>query len=100
SRKVGNCQIRSELVHVTRVIQEASYKSYQDRALFGSLTIFCAGSMLRLGQDIHKVQQKIMEQLNGCAFICPFTFGEQGRFINGENAHGNLMISSVVFYEA
>ncbi|WP_200855089.1 FIST C-terminal domain-containing protein, partial [Klebsiella pneumoniae] len=25
---------------VTRVIQEASYKSYQDRALFGSLTIF------------------------------------------------------------
>ncbi|EGR1019347.1 histidine kinase, partial [Vibrio cholerae] len=61
---------------------------------------FCAGSMLRLGQDIHKVQQKIMEQLNGCAFICPFTFGEQGRFINGENAHGNLMISSVVFYEA
>ncbi len=85
---------------VTRVIQEASYKSYQDRALFGSLTIFCAGSMLRLGQDIHKVQQKIMEQLNGCAFICPFTFGEQGRFINGENAHGNLMISSIVFYEA
>ncbi len=85
---------------VTRVIQEASYKSYQDRALFGSLTIFCAGSMLRLGQDIHKVQQKIMEQLNGCAFIFPFTFGEQGRFINGENAHGNLMISSVVFYEA
>ncbi|MFT1648109.1 FIST C-terminal domain-containing protein, partial [Vibrio cholerae] len=38
---------------VTRVIQEASYKSYLDRALFGSLSIFCAGSMLRLGQDIH-----------------------------------------------
>lgn len=85
---------------VSRVIQEASYKRYQDRAHFGSLTIFCAGSMLRLGKDIHKVHKKMIEQLNGCDFICPFTFGEQGRFVNGENAHGNLMISSVVFYEA
>lgn len=85
---------------VSRVVQEASHKSYQNRSVFGSLTIFCAGSMLRLGEDIYKVHQKMVEQLGESDFICPFTFGEQGRFINGENAHGNLMISSVVFYEA
>ncbi|MFM5142584.1 hypothetical protein ACEUA0_08710 [Aeromonas veronii] len=26
-----------------------------------------------------------------------FTFGEQGRLPNGELAHGNLMVSSVIF---
>lgn len=90
---------RQLIERVSRVIQEASYKSYQDKPLLGSLTIFCAGSMLRLGKDIHKVHHKMLEQLDGSDFICPFTFGEQGRFINGENAHGNLMISSVVFCE-
>ncbi|WKY94412.1 FIST signal transduction protein [Vibrio metoecus] len=90
---------RQLIERVSRVIQEASYKSYLDKPLLGSLTIFCAGSMLRLGKDIHKVHHKMLEQLDGCDFICPFTFGEQGRFINGENAHGNLMISSVVFCE-
>ena len=33
-------------------------------------------------------------------FITPFTFGEQGRLPHGELAHGNLMVSSVIFLES
>lgn len=56
--------------------------------------------MLRLKDDMERVQLQMKEQLNGAPFICPFTFGEQGRFAGGENAHGNLMISSVIFYDS
>ncbi len=33
-------------------------------------------------------------------FITPFTFGEQGRLPHGELAHGNLMVSSVIFLDS
>ncbi len=36
--------------------------------------------------------------MHGAPYICPFTFGEQGRFTGGENAHGNLMVSTVLFH--
>ncbi len=83
----------------SRVVNEANTKNYNDSLLLGAIVIFCAGSMLRLGDDIHKVHEQLVNQMNGRPFICPFTFGEQGRLVGGENAHGNLMISSAIFYE-
>ena len=68
--------------------------------MLGAIIIFCAGSMIRLGKDIKQVQNKLYQQTDGLPFICPFTYGEQGRLIGGENAHGNLMISSAVFYQS
>jgi len=32
-------------------------------------------------------------------FLGAFTFGEQGCFFGGENRHGNLMVSLVLFFE-
>ncbi|CAM3872614.1 FIST N domain protein [Vibrio aerogenes CECT 7868] len=92
---------RSKLINrVVRVLKEANSKNYTGAAQLGSISIYCAGAMERLGEDIYQVQEKICRLLNHRPFICPFTFGEQGRFADGENAHGNLMISSVVFYES
>ncbi len=84
----------------SRVVKEANTKNYDEASMIGSIIIFCAGSMLRLGDDIHKVHQQLTVQMKGQPFICPFTFGEQGRLVGGENAHGNLMISSAIFYSS
>jgi len=92
---------KEQLVNrVSRVIKEANAKNYADLPPLGAILIICAGAMFRLGDDIYRVHRTICEQLHGQPFICPFTYGEQGRFTGGQNAHGNLMISSVVFYES
>lgn len=92
---------REQLIQrASRVVDQANTQNYQSSQLLGSIIIYCAGSMLRLGDDIVGVQEKIKAQMNGQPFICPFTYGEQGRFTGGETAHGNLMISSVIFYES
>lgn len=88
------------LNRASRVIQDANTQNYHESLLLGSIIIYCAGAMLRLGEDVQLVHKKLVEQMHGQPFICPFTFGEQGRFIGGENAHGNLMIASVIFYES
>ncbi|MHA2938324.1 FIST signal transduction protein [Vibrio sp. RC27] len=90
-----------QLIHrAARVINEANAKNYSSSKKLGAISIFCAGAMLRLKDDMTQVHSQMVEQLEGAPFICPFTFGEQGRFAGGENAHGNLMISSVIFYDS
>jgi hypothetical protein len=85
----------------SRVIKEANAKNYTESLPLGAILLFCAGAMSRLTEnDLTKVHTCIQEQLNGQPFICPFTFGEQGRFTGGQIAHGNLMISAVMFYES
>jgi hypothetical protein len=63
-----------------------------------ALNIFCAGCMLTLSSAMEQVVDSLSLAREGVPFIGPYTFGEQGRFSGGENAHGNLMISTVVFY--
>lgn len=84
----------------TQVVRDANAQNYHRSSLLGAILIYCAGAMLRLGQDMSMVHQQLLQQMQGQPFICPFTFGEQGRFIGGENGHGNLMIASVIFYES
>lgn len=80
-----------------RVIQEAR-RSKRNANLTGAICVICAGAMLHLEDDMESVYEKIAQEMAGIPFICPFTFGEQGRFINGDNGHGNLMISAATFY--
>lgn len=63
----------------------------------GALLIYCAGCMLTIQDDMDKVAAGVSSVLNGHPFVGVFTFGEQGCFVGGENRHGNLMISVVVF---
>jgi hypothetical protein len=65
--------------------------------LSGALAIYCAGCMLTVQDKMAAVVDEIKQALGDAPFIGTFTFGEQGCFNNGENHHGNLMISIVVF---
>jgi hypothetical protein len=63
----------------------------------GALIVYCAGCMLTVQDDMDQVTAEVRRALGNAPFLGTFTFGEQGCFIGGENHHGNLMISVVVF---
>ena len=63
----------------------------------GALIIYCAGCMLTVQDEMEQVAAEIRMALGNKPFMGAFTFGEQGCFLGGENHHGNLMISVVVF---
>ncbi len=69
---------------------------HQDE-LVGGLAIYCAGCMLTVQPHMNEVVGHIRDALGEQHFIGVFTFGEQGCFIDNDNAHGNLMISIVAF---
>lgn len=81
-----------------RVINSA-INSYEDNfSPIGGINIFCAGSMMHIKTSMDAVCHSVNSAMHGAPYICPFTFGEQGRFTGGENAHGNLMVSTVLFH--
>ncbi len=63
----------------------------------GALVIYCAGCMLTVKDRIDEVVNSMNKALPHTPFMGAFTFGEQGCFIGGENRHGNLMISVLMF---
>lgn len=63
----------------------------------GMILVFCAGCMLSVQDRIEEVRAALSESLPGVPILAAFTFGEQGPAMVGQNRHGNLMISSVVF---
>ncbi|MDK9735800.1 FIST C-terminal domain-containing protein [Vibrio sp. D404a] len=90
---------RQQIISRAANIIHSSYLNDMDHEeKLGAINIFCAGPMLNLKQDMDEVCEQINQALNGLPYICPFTFGEQGRLCGGENAHGNLMVSSATFY--
>ena len=68
-----------------------------DSAPLAAIVIFCAGCMLAIPNDINRVHSGIKHALGKVPFIGGYTFGEQGRFADGANKHGNLMISAILF---
>lgn len=69
--------------------------------IIGSLVIFCAGCMMTVGDEMAEAQAKIRAELGPATpFIGAFTFGEQGFMADGENRHGNLMISVMHFAQS
>lgn len=63
----------------------------------GALMVYCAGCMLTVQDRLDEVVESFRQALPGVPFLGTFTFGEQGCFLNGENRHGNLMISVLLF---
>ncbi|WP_036831027.1 FIST signal transduction protein [Photobacterium sanctipauli] len=83
-----------------RVVDSAFDIGSNSRELdpIGGITIYCAGCMRRVQSRMDQVAQFVNKAMHHAPFVCPFTFGEQGQFVGGENAHGNLMISAVLFH--
>ncbi len=80
-----------------RVITLA-HEGHQEVDSIGGIMIYCAGCMLQVKDKMDDVSTYMNKAMHYAPFVCPFTFGEQGQFIGGENAHGNLMISAVLFH--
>ena len=80
-----------------RVINNAVMLLPENRKPVGVLMIYCAGCRLMVGDEINFMLNSLQEKFPALPICGPFTFGEQGRFLDGKNRHGNLMISAVVF---
>ena len=64
----------------------------------GAMIIFCAGCMMTIGDRMPEAAANLKKELGeGVPFFSMFTFGEQGSLAGGENRHGNLMISVLLF---
>ena len=63
----------------------------------GALIVYCAGCMLTVKDRIDEVAESLRTVLPDTPILATFTFGEQGCFLGGENRHGNLMISVLLF---
>lgn len=63
----------------------------------GALVVYCAGCMLTIKDRLQEVVEVLKNTLSNAPFLGVFTFGEQGCFVGGENRHGNLMISVLLF---
>ncbi|WP_413113524.1 FIST signal transduction protein [Thaumasiovibrio sp. DFM-14] len=82
-----------------RVIDSAMELSSQQYINpIGGIAIYCAGCMLQVKESMPDVRGFMYNAMHQKPFSCAFTYGEQGQFLGGENAHGNLMISAVLFY--
>ncbi|PKF50437.1 FIST signal transduction protein [Enterovibrio nigricans] len=82
-----------------RVVDSANEHDSLKRDPIGGIAIYCAGCMLHVKDSLHDVAANMSLSMHEAPFICPFTFGEQGQFLGGEIAHGNLMISAVLFHK-
>ncbi len=82
-----------------RVVKSAIRSGQMDPGkISGALIIYCAGCMLTVKDRMSEVVSSLKNGLGeGVPFLGAFTFGEQGCFLGGENRHGNLMISVLLF---
>ncbi len=83
-----------------RVIESAIDTFDSQITPIGGLNIYCAGLMLHVESEMNQVRNYVNKAMHSAPYICPFTYGEQGSFTGGVNAHGNLMISAVLFHHA
>lgn len=89
----------SSLVYrVDRITSKAlAGMSAPDKQVAGALIIYCAGCMMAVHDEMQEVVRQFRQALGGQPFLGLYTFGEQGCAILGENVHGNLMMSIIVF---
>ncbi len=84
---------------IKRVIHLAkeNYSQGSDKKPKGAFIIYCAGCFLAIQDEIQDVVNAIYSELPDEPFLGMFSFGEQGCLFGGENRHGNLMISAIIF---
>ena len=79
--------------------QVISLHSVPSERILGGLVIYCAGCMMNVSDRLGEVVDGLQAGLEQRPFLGTFTFGEQGCFVGGENRHGNLMITVLVFFD-
>ncbi len=91
--------VESLISRAGRVADSAmASQNWRKDEVAGALVIYCAGCMLTVQEQMPQVVDGLNDHLGGVPFVGTYTFGEQGCFREGENYHGNLMISVVLFH--
>lgn len=93
----GDTELLVERAATVSGIARQQLSNLYDSKPQAAIVIFCAGCMLAIPDDIKRVHHGIRQTLANVPFIGGYTFGEQGRFADGVNRHGNLMISAIIF---
>ena len=90
---------RESLVSRAGYVAQSALETYvtTPAEVAGALVVYCAGCMLTIQDRMEETVAGLRAALGGQPFLGAFTFGEQGCFLGGENRHGNLMISVLVF---
>ena len=89
--------IDSLVQRAEKVISNAISLLPENTTPAGVLLVYCAGCMFAVDEQIHQMQKLVSAQFPELPVCGMYTFGEQGRFLDGTNRHGNLMISAVAF---
>ncbi len=84
---------------IKRVIHLAkeNHSHNSDQKYKGAFIVYCAGCFLAIQDEVKDVIDNVYSELPVEPFLGMFSFGEQGCLFGGENRHGNLMISAIVF---
>ncbi|MCG8669727.1 MAG: FIST C-terminal domain-containing protein [Pseudomonadales bacterium] len=85
------------LRRANRVIKNATELLPEGAKPKGILMIYCAGCMLTIEDELAIMLEALQQENQGIPIFAIYTFGEQGCFLDGQNRHGNLMISAVAF---
>lgn len=91
---------RASLIRRAKHVAVSAIHSIEDDDLgiACALVVYCAGCMLAVRDEMKEVVNSLRDGLGiDVPFLGMFTFGEQGCFQRGENRHGNLMISVLLF---
>jgi hypothetical protein len=91
---------RTSLVQRAGRIASASREKLGNAPAAGALVVYCGGCMLAIREHMNEVAASVAEGLGGAPFLGVFSFGEQGEMLDGDSAHGNLMISCTTFGSA
>lgn len=86
-------------IRIKRVIHLAkeNYSHNGGQNPKGAFIVYCAGCFLAIQDEIKDVIDNVYSELPDEPFLGMFSFGEQGCLFGGENRHGNLMISAIIF---
>jgi hypothetical protein len=86
-------------IRIKRVIHLAkeNYSFNGGQKPKGAFIVYCAGCFLVIQDEIKDVIDNVYSELPTEPFMGMFSFGEQGCLFGGENRHGNLMISAIIF---
>lgn len=87
----------SSLVQRAGRIAATSREALGGQDMAGALVVYCGGCMLAIRDRMDDVAAEIARSLGGAPFLGLHSFGEQGEMLDGDSAHGNLMISCTSF---
>lgn len=88
--------LKTRIKRVIRLAKE-NYSHHGDQKPKGAFIVYCAGCFLAIQDEINEVIDNVYAELPTEPFLGMFSFGEQGCLYGGENRHGNLMISAIIF---